>query len=306
MTVEDTPDARHHRVPEGAHGALDHVVRHRAKFEDQPKAHQIDLIREMEDRLGHGLRAAENHHVVRDGLVKRHGTQHRHLFSPAIVAVRQPAAVRDLRAAIAPVPVLQQPRPRFGTARRVAFGDVDLAHQIKPRGRCMAVRALDVAIQRRVPPGRLDRRVDLGERDVVLSRPAQRFFALCADQERWMLALPQRRRQRTVRLGRPVLAAMPEDLVRPDAANEVEGFQELVSRPLRVDPERGELGRAQTAAEPRSKRPLVRLSSMAASSATSIGCRNGKMSTMLAKRMRLVRCAAATISRLGEGPEQSE
>ena len=52
---------------------------------------------------------------------------------------------------------------------------------------------------------------------------------------------------------------------------------------------------------PMSRRPPVRLSSIAASSATSSGWRNGRMLTMLAKRICRVLCAAAAISRLGDG-----
>ena len=94
-----------------------------------------------------------------------------------------------------------------------------------------------------------------------------------------MRALHQRRRQGRILLNRPVLAAMDEFLVGPDSADDLEGFKEHLM----------------------SRRPSVRLSSIAASSATSSGCRNGRMLTMLAKRMRLVVRAAAAINRFGDG-----
>src|SRR5215469_1888643 len=94
---------------------------------------------------------------------------------------------------------------------------------------------------------------------------------------------------------------MNEVLVGPNTPDDLEGFEEHLARLLLVDAERLEFRRAQAAAQPISKRPPVRLSSIAASSATSSGCRNGRMLTMLLKRMRCVVRAAAAISKLGEG-----
>src|SRR5208282_1023490 len=85
--------------------------------------------------------------------------------------------------------------------------------------------------------------------DVVPGRPAQRFFALRADQERRVRMLYQRRRQGCLLPDRPVLAAMDEVLVRPDAADDVEGFEEHLARLLLVDPKRLELRRTQAAAK---------------------------------------------------------
>jgi hypothetical protein len=94
---------------------------------------------------------------------------------------------------------------------------------------------------------------------------------------------------------------MDEILVGPDAADDVEGFEEHLARVLLVDAEGLEFGRTQATAEAHVEAPIGRLSSIDVSSATSSGCRNGRMLTMLLKRMRRVVRAAAAINKLGDG-----
>src|SRR5260370_24867687 len=65
----------------------------------------------------------------------------------------------------------------------IAVGHVNLAHQIKPRHRRVAVCRLNFAIERLISLCLVDHRVDLREWDIVLRCPPQRLFALRADQE---------------------------------------------------------------------------------------------------------------------------
>jgi len=83
---------------------------------------------------------------------------------------------------------------RLGTGARIAVANIDLAHQIKPRRRRVAMRRLNLAIELLVAASLVDQRVDLRKRDVVLGRPAQRFLTLRTDQKRRVWALHQWRR----------------------------------------------------------------------------------------------------------------
>ena len=132
---------------------------------------------------------------------------------------------------------------RLGAGAHIAVAHVDLAHQIEPPHRRVPVRRLNLAIECLVMPCLVGRRVDLRERDVVPCRPAQRFLALCAGQERRVRSLHQRRRQGSVFSDGPVLALIDEVFVGTDPADDVEGFEEHLARLLLVDAECCEFGR---------------------------------------------------------------
>src|SRR5580704_5888286 len=86
-----------------------------------------------------------------------------------------------------------------------------------------------------------------------------------------------------------------EVLVGPDAADQIERLDEHFARLRLVDGEGFEFRWTQAAPQAEVEAGPVRLSSIAASSATSSGFRNGRMLTMLANRRRRVLCDAAII-----------
>jgi hypothetical protein len=92
-----------------------------------------------------------------------------------------------------------------------------------------------------------------------------------------------------------------EVLVGPDAADQIERLDEHFARLRLVDGEGFEFRWTQAAPQAEVEAGPVRLSSIAASSATSSGFRNGRMLTMLANRRRRVLRDAAAIIKFGDG-----
>ena len=89
-----------------------------------------------------------------------------------------------------------------------------------------------------------------------------------------------------------ILSLEGKGLVRPSLDDEIKRFLEPLSALFQGYAVAGILVR-DTPATPNSKRPLLRMSAVAASSAIFIGLCKGSKVTAVPTRMRVVRCAAA-------------
>ncbi len=113
----------------------------------------------------------------------------------------------------------------------------------------MARLGRDAAIELDVALAVVDERIELHERQVALGREGQRFRAVGGDVERRVRALDQGRRQRGGLLDVEEPPAMDEQLVRPQALQNLDQFAEHGARIRGIDAERLVFDRLAAAAD---------------------------------------------------------